>query len=122
MWWEKAKLGNEDLAFDLHLEKLGVDIAALKEPAVQRIFWAYAEDWEQDNRKKNDCVAEARLLAKYRGLVFVDHDTEKTFSVYEKNMEFHWGRNNGWFVLAVCSDQDDYAVSCLQSDRGYSPG
>ena len=27
--------------------------------------------------------------------------------VYKKNMEFRRGRNNGWFVLAVCSDQDD---------------
>ena len=52
-------------------------------------------------------MAEARLLAKYRGLVFVDPDTEKTFSVYEKNMEFRRGRNNGWFVLAASSDQDD---------------
>jgi hypothetical protein len=36
----------------------------------------------------------------------VDLDTEKIFSVYEKNMEFQWGRNNGWFVLAVCLDQN----------------
>jgi hypothetical protein len=83
-----AVFGDEDLAFDLHLEKFGVDIAAFKEPAVQRIFRAFVEDWEQEDRKKNDCVAEARLLAKYRGLVFVDPVTEKTFSVYEKNMEF----------------------------------
>ena len=56
---------------------------------------------------KNDCVAEARLLAKYKGLVFRDPDTDKIFSVYEKNMEFRRGRNNGWFVLAVCSHQQD---------------
>ena len=55
----------------------GVDIAAFKEPAVQQIFRAYIEDWEQEDQKKNDCVAEAWLLAKYRGLVFVDPDTEK---------------------------------------------
>ena len=47
------------------------------------------------------------MLAKYKGLVFWDLDTDKTFSVYEKNMEFRRGRNNGWFVLAVCLDQDD---------------
>ncbi len=52
-------------------------------------------------------MAEARILAKYKGLVFVDPDTGTTFSVYEKNMEFRRGRSNGWFVLAVCSDQDD---------------
>ncbi len=62
--------GDEDLAFDLHLETFGVDIATLKEPAVQRMFRAYVEDWEQEDRMKNDCVAEARLLVKYKGLVF----------------------------------------------------
>ena len=112
-----AVFGDEDLAFELHLEKFGVDIAAFKEPAVQRIFRAFVEDWEQEDRKKNDCVAEARLLVKYRCLVFVDPDTEKTFSVYEKNMEFRRGRNNGWFVLAACSDQDnsdDYEAFLLE--------
>jgi hypothetical protein len=52
-------------------------------------------------------VAEARLLVKYKGLVFRDPDTDKTFPVYKKNREFRWGRNNGWFVLAVCSHQQD---------------
>ena len=52
-------------------------------------------------------MVKARLLAKYRGLVFVDPDTEKTFSVYEKNMEFRRGKNSGWIVLAVCLNQDD---------------
>ena len=50
-------------------------------------------------------MSEARIFAKYKGLVFVDPDTDKTFSVYEKNMEFRRGRNIGWFVLA--SDNDD---------------
>ena len=102
-----AMFGDEDLAFDLHLETFGVNIATLKEPVVQRIFRAYIEDWEKEDRFKNDCVAEARLLAKYKGLVFADPDTGKTFYVVEKNMEFRRGRNNGWFVLAVCLDQDD---------------
>ena len=103
---QDAMFGNEDFAFDLHLEQFGVDTAALRQPVVQRIFRAYVEDWEQEARKKNDCVAEARLLAKYKGLVFVDPDTGMTFSVYDKNMEFRRGRGNGWFVLAVSSDQD----------------
>jgi hypothetical protein len=75
----------------------------LKEPAVQRIFCAWVEDWEQDARKNNDVVAEARLLQKYRGLVFHDPDTDNGFCIYDKNMEFRRGRGNGWFVLAVCS-------------------
>ncbi len=78
---KRCMFGNEDLAFDLHLERFGVDTAALNKPAVQRIIQTYVEGWEPDDRKKNDCVVKARLLAKYRGLVFVDPDTEKTFSV-----------------------------------------
>jgi hypothetical protein len=78
------------------------------------MFRAYVEDWEQEDRMKNDCVAEARLLAKYKGLVFVDPDTEKTFSVYEKNMEFWRGRNNGWFVLALSSEDEDCEAFSLE--------
>jgi len=43
-----------------------------------------------------------RLLKKYSGLVFYDPDTKKTFSVLEKNMEFHPGKNKGWSLLGVC--------------------
>ena len=78
---------------------------------VRHIFRAYIEDWEKEDRFKNDCVAEARLLAKYKGLVFWDPDTDKTFHV-EKNMEFRRGRSNGWFVLGVSSDQQDDSDDC----------
>ena len=106
-WDTMLCLEIEDLAFDLHLETFGIDVATLREPAVQRVFRAFVEGWEEEDRWKNDCVAEARLLAKYKNLVFRDPDTDKIFSVYEKNMEFRRGRNNGWFVLAVCSLQQD---------------
>jgi hypothetical protein len=34
-----------------------VDTMALKEPAVEHIFQAWVEDWEEEEaRKKNDCV------------------------------------------------------------------
>jgi len=95
--------GLDDINFDLQLEKFGVDKNILKEPALQRIFRAWVEDWEQDTRKKNDTVAEARLLQKYRGLVFHDPNTDNGFCIYDQNMEFHRGRENEWFVLGVCS-------------------
>ena len=50
--------GEDDINFDLQLEKFGVDTNILKEPAVQRIFCAWVEDWEQDARKNNDVVTE----------------------------------------------------------------
>ena len=40
----------------MQLEQFDVDTGALKEPAVERIFWAWVEDWEAEARKKNDCV------------------------------------------------------------------
>ena len=102
-----AMFGDDDINFDMQLEQFGVDMGALKEPAVERIFRAWVEDWEEESRKKNDCVDEARLLQKYKGLVFFDPDSEKTFSVWDQNMEFRRGRGMGWFVVAVSADEPD---------------
>jgi hypothetical protein len=41
------------------------------------------------------------LLAKYKGLIFRDPDSEKSFSIWEKNMEFCRGRGYGWFLVVV---------------------
>ena len=60
--------------FDMQLERFDVDTGALKEPAVECIFQAWVEDWEEEARKNNDCVAEACLLTKYKGLVFNDQE------------------------------------------------
>jgi hypothetical protein len=73
----------------------------LKEPEVQRVFHTWIEDWEEDARRTNDEVAEARLIQKYKSLVFYDPDTGNTFLIYDQNMEFCQGRGNGWFLLAV---------------------
>ena len=81
-----AMFGDDDMNFDLQLEEFGVDTNALKEPATERVFRAWVEDWEVELRNKNDSIAEARLLQKYKGLVFVDPDSKNTFSVCNKNM------------------------------------
>ena len=99
-----AMFGEDDINFDLQLEKWDVDSDALKEPQVLHIFNAWVEDWEGEIRMRNDAVVEAQLLQKYQSLVFLDPDTEKTFHVYQGNMEYRRGRGNGWFVLAICSD------------------
>ncbi len=74
---------DDDINFDLQLEQFGVSTRELKQP-VKRIFRAWVEDWEEADRKVNDCVAEARILAKYKNLVFHDPDTGGTFSIWEK--------------------------------------
>jgi hypothetical protein len=54
-----ATFGHDDINFDLQLETFGVDMGALKEPAIERVFWAWVEDWEEEAKKNNDCVAKA---------------------------------------------------------------
>jgi hypothetical protein len=102
-----AMFGDDNINFDLQLETFGVDVGALKEPPVKCVFWAWVEDWEEEARKKNDCVAEAQLLAKYKGLVFRDPDTGKSFLIWEQNMEFRRERGNGWFLVGVCANDED---------------
>jgi len=102
-----AMFGDDDINFDMQLERFDVDTGALKEPAVERIFRAWVKDWEEEARKKNDCVEEARLLPKCKGLVFNDPDSGSTFSVWDRNMEFRRGRGNGWFVVDVSADKPD---------------
>ena len=65
------------------------------------------EDWEEEAQKENDCVVKAQLLAKYKGLVFRDSDSGKSFLIWEQNMEFRQGRGNGWFFVGVCADDED---------------
>ncbi len=79
----------------------------LRELAVKHVFWAWVEDWEEGACKKNDCVAKAQLLAKYKGLVFGDPNSEKSFLIWEQNMEFCRGRGKGWFLVDVCTDDYD---------------
>ncbi len=99
-----ATLGEDNINFDLQLEKFGVNMGDLKEPAVQRIFRAWVEDWEEDARKKNDCVLEALLLQKYKGVVFHDPNSGNDFCIWHQNMEYCRGRRNGWFLLGVCAE------------------
>jgi hypothetical protein len=53
-------LGDDNMNFDLQLEKFGIDTGALTVREVQRVFRAWVEDWEEKVRKKNDCVCEAQ--------------------------------------------------------------
>ena len=90
----------------MQLERFDVDTGALKEPAVKRIFPALVEDWEEEARKKNDCVEEARLLTtKYKGLVFNDPDSGSTCSVWDETWSFIEGEvmDGLWLVLVQTS-------------------
>jgi hypothetical protein len=47
-----AIFGNDNINFDLQLEKFGVNSDILKEPAVERIFCSWVEAWEEEARKR----------------------------------------------------------------------
>ena len=91
-------------SFDLHLQNYGVDTDTLSAPVSSRVFRAWLEDWEEEILKKNDCVAEARLLEKYKDLVFFDPDTQVNFTVHGDNLEFRRGKDGGWNLIGNSSD------------------
>ena len=102
-----AMFGDDDINFDMQLERFDVDTGALKEPAVERIFRAWVKDWEEEARKKRMIVLPRRVCLQSIGLVFNDPDSGSTFSVWDRNMEFCRGRGNGWFVVGVSADKPD---------------
>ena len=105
---DNVSFGDDDINFNLELEKFGVDMEALKHVPIRRVFRAWVEDWEEEARKRNDAVDEAKLLAKYKGLVFRDPDNNNcAFKVWEGNMEYRSGRGGGWFLIAECNDDPE---------------
>jgi hypothetical protein len=102
-----SMFGDDNINFDLQLKTFGVDMGVLKEPLIEHVFQAWVENWKEEAQKKNDCVAKAQLHAKYKGLVFRNPDSGKSFLIWEQNMEFLWGRGNGWFLVGVCTDDED---------------
>lgn len=120
-------------SFDHQLEDFGVDTAELKKPAATRIFRAWVEDWEKELLQENDCVAEARLLEKYKNLVFFDPDNQTTFTIHDKNLEYQRknrkkGIDGGWSVIGVDEEEDNEAFVIgpmlieLIADHEQAPG
>ena len=68
----------------MNLENFGVNTTELKTQSPRRIFRAWIEEWEEDLLKKNDIIAEVRLLEKYKDLVFYDPDNDCIYTVWDK--------------------------------------
>ena len=93
-------------SFDMQLENFGVDTSELKKKAVAREFLGWIEDWEKPLIKKNDVVAETKLLGKYKDLKFDDPDEDDvTFNIYGGNLQ--WLRGEGWAVIAEKSEDSE---------------
>ena len=43
----------------------------MKKLTITRIFHAWLDDWEKELLQVNDCVAEARILEKYKDFMFL---------------------------------------------------
>ncbi len=67
-----AMFGDDDINFNLQLEKFGVRAGMLNEPAVERIFRSWVGDWEEEARKQNDyphktneLISQIKILLRY---------------------------------------------------------
>jgi hypothetical protein len=66
-----AMFGDDDINFDLQLESFDVDMGALKKPAIERVFRAWVEDWEEEARKKMTVLLRRSCLQNIKVLSFV---------------------------------------------------
>ena len=83
-----------------------------RQPKIDRIFQAWLEDWEKELLEVNDCGTKAWLLEKYRDLVFLDPDTNKTFKVWGGNLEYHKGSRKrgitkGWGLVCIYENAEE---------------
>ncbi len=54
--------GDDDMNFDLELEKFGVNMGALKVREVERVLQAWVEDWEEEAQKKTTVFVRRNYL------------------------------------------------------------
>lgn len=100
--------------FSEQLKQWGVDVDALKESATTRVFRAWIEDWEEEAIRKQDAVMEAKLLQKYKGLIFEDHENGGMIqTICSDNLE--WRRKNkqlkidysGYYLISIGADDEE---------------
>ncbi len=77
----------------MQLEKWGVDVEILKEPAITRCFIGWVEDWEKEKYKDSGAVARAMFVNKYKDNTFYLPDTEETYHVDDDGIQFLRGRS-----------------------------
>jgi hypothetical protein len=110
---KNATISDEDLLFDLGLEKFGVNTNQLKESDVpRRRFRCWVEEWE--DTMENDPVMRAKLLAKYGGLVFDDIDQDDKPRMTVSSTKMKWIRANGWYAMAEPPNYDGMDSEMLE--------
>ena len=85
---------------------------------VKRELRAYIEDWEKISMKKDDQRYRTRFLAKYGGLSLYDIDTEKRYSIDDKEM--HFVKGEGYALIGNPDFPDgsstDHEYFCIHED------
>ena len=80
---------------------------ALKDTCdLNRVFRCWLEEWKIPLLKNSDCVAEARLLEKYKDMSFYVIDDDITYTIFSRNLEYQKGRGGGWCVLGMPPQYD----------------
>lgn len=98
---------DDDMNFNLQLEKWGVDTDALKEPEMQGSVLWLGRGVGRGVHKKHNVVDEAKILQKYKNLVFYDSQYEKTYQVFNEHMLWVTGRDKDWYLIAASVDTTD---------------
>ncbi len=93
------------ITFDLELEKFGDDIQVLKDPVIFREFVGWAEDWEEEVKKKNCPVVEAHFITNHKHLSFLFEDNNKVYTIFEGNVVYHQVKTGGWVFIGECSEE-----------------
>ena len=90
-------------SFDLQLKEFGIDLLAFQEPSTKRVFSPWVELWEKEIIQKNDCVAGAQLLEKYKDLVFYNPDNDCNYTIHNKSSTLYQAERkrmvSDWYPL-----------------------
>jgi hypothetical protein len=86
----------------------------LQEHPKSRVFHAYLTDWEKVAMFQNDPVAKARLIQKYKGLVFFDKENNLRQTM--SSTELEWRRKSkgadnsytGWYLVSVDENDEEW--------------
>ena len=106
---------DNDTAFDLKLEKFGIDTDALTNPLIpKRRFCCWVEDWEKPLFENNHIVSMTRLLQKYKDLVFLCPDNKIIYTASNKMLFIPPGKKDGWAVLGIPEGEDGKDTNTLQ--------
>ncbi len=84
----------------MELEDWGVDVNALKEPAITRTFVGWTKDWEKEKWKTDGAVNRVLFSNKYKDLRFILPDTGHMYYIRDEDIVFQ--RHYGWVIYAQC--------------------